>query len=87
MKYKRLSRKNAIYTTRSSDTTVLVNYEAKEKILEVEFTGGRVYHYLNVSAKLWQEYKDLLQAGGSSGKFVNTRIKPFYKYAEIAGIQ
>lgn len=84
MKHKRLSRKNAIYTSRSSETTVLVNYDATEKILEVEFTGGRVYHYLNVSPKLWQEYKDILQASGSSGKFVNTQIKPFHKYAEVA---
>jgi hypothetical protein len=84
MKHKRLSRKKAIYTSRSSETTVLVNYDEKEKILEVEFTGGRVYHYLNVNPKLWQEYKDTLQAGGSSGKFVNTRIKPFHTYAEIA---
>ena len=83
MNRKRLSRKKAIYTSGLSDTTVLVNYDEKEKILEVEFTGGRVYHYLHVSPRLWQEYKDTLQRGDSSGKFVNTRIKPFYKYAEI----
>jgi hypothetical protein len=83
MERKRLSRKNAIYTTRSSDTTVMVNYEAKEKVLEIEFTGGRIYHYFKVGSRVWEEYKALLKAGGSSGGFVNTRIKPFYKYAEI----
>lgn len=83
MKHKRLSRKNAIYTTRSSGTTVMVNYAAKEKILEVEFTGGRVYHYFKVEPRIWKEYIALINAGGSSGTFINTRIKPFYKDVEV----
>ena len=83
MKRKRLSRKNAVYTTRSSDTTVMVNYAAKEKVLEVEFTGGRVYHYFKVGQQLWEEYQALIKAGGSSGNFVNKRIKPFFTYEEI----
>lgn len=83
MKHKRLSRKNAIYTTRSSGTTVMVNYDTKEKILEVEFTHGRVYHYLKVEPRVWEEYKVIIKAGGSSGNFINTRIKPFYKDVEI----
>jgi hypothetical protein len=83
MKHKRLSRKNAIYTTRLSGTTVMINYDAKEKILEVEFTGGRVYHYLKVEPLVWEEYKAIFKAGGSSGNFIKTRIKPFYKDVEI----
>lgn len=86
MKRKRLSRKNAIYTTRSSGTTVMVNYDANEKVLEVEFTGGRVYHYLKVERRVWEEYKTFINAGGSSGNFINTRIKPFYKDLEVTDL-
>jgi hypothetical protein len=83
MKQKRLSRKNAIYTTRTSEATVMVNYAIGQRILEVEFTGGRVYHYLKVPPRLWEEYIDDMQSGGSSGNFINKQIKPFYKYIEI----
>jgi len=83
MKRKRLSRKNAVYTTRLSDTTVMINYSEKEKLLEIEFTGGRIYHYFKVPPELWEEYRAHLKAEGSSGAFVNTRIKPFYSFEEI----
>ncbi|WP_350340371.1 KTSC domain-containing protein [Paraflavitalea speifideaquila] len=45
---------------------------------EVEFTGGKVYHYLHVKPEVWEDYKTLIRLGGSSGGYVNTRIKPFY---------
>ncbi len=77
MKAARLSRKNAIYTPRSA-TTVMVSYSPAQKILEIEFKGGRVYHYLEVKPGLWKTYRSVILAGGSSGKFVNTHIKPFY---------
>ena len=83
MKQKLLSRKNAIYTSRSSNTTVMINYDDKKEILEIEFTGGHIYHYLKVEPQVWEEYRMLIKNGGSSGKFINTRIKPFYKYKEI----
>jgi YD repeat-containing protein len=86
MKHKRVSRKNAIYTAHSSGTTVMVNYDEKGKILEVEFTGGRVYHYLKVESQIWEEYKAIIKAGGSSGTFINARIKPFYKDVEVTDL-
>ena len=79
---KRLSHKNAIYTTQS-DTTVLINYSKELKILEVEFIGGRVYHYFDVPLPKWNKYKTVIESGGSSGEFVNQQIKPFYKAREI----
>jgi KTSC domain len=79
---KRLSRKNAVYTP-ASTTTVMVNYSDALNILEVEFKGGRIYHYFKVDPLLWEEYKSVIQSNGSSGKFVNIRIKPFHQEEEI----
>jgi hypothetical protein len=77
MRRKRLTNKNKVYT-RASETTVSLNYSPVSEVLEVEFIGGRVYHYLHVKPEIWTDYKTLIQSGGSSGVFVNTQIKPFY---------
>lgn len=82
MHSKRLSRKHAVYTP-GSGTTVLVNYDSGRHVLEVEFTGGEVYHYLKVPAAVWEEYQSVVKAGESSGTFVNKQVKPFYDYIKI----
>ncbi|WP_423148063.1 KTSC domain-containing protein [Rubrolithibacter danxiaensis] len=79
---KRLSEENAIYTP-GSGTTVMINYSFKKRILEVEFTGGKTYHYLNVEPDVWKSYKSEVESGESSGQFVNFRIKPFYEFVLI----
>lgn len=79
---KRLSKKNALHTP-ASGTTVMINYSNTSHTLEVEFTGGRVYHYYTVPHSVWEEYKSVIKSKGSSGNFVNTHIKPFYEQQEI----
>ncbi|MEP6595520.1 MAG: KTSC domain-containing protein [Ginsengibacter sp.] len=78
---KRLSWKNLI-TTPKSDTTTFINYDKERNILEVRFADG-VYHYFNVPPQVWEEYKTLVESGGSSGKFINFIIKPYYKYQKL----
>lgn len=56
----------------------MINYSEPAHVLEVEFTGGRTYHYHPVEPKVWEHYKDIVNSGGSSGNFVNTVIKPNY---------
>jgi hypothetical protein len=77
MRRKRLTNKNKIYT-RASETTVSLNYSPVSEVLEVEFAGGKIYHYLHVKPEVWDEYLTFVKSGGSSGTFVNKRIKPFY---------
>lgn len=80
---KRLPRKNAVYTP-DSDTTILINYQKEKQILEVEYTGGRVYHYHRVPQEIWNEYVEIIKTGGSSGTYVNQQIKPrFGDYEEV----
>lgn len=77
MRRKRLTNRNRIYTP-SSETTVYVNYSPVSEVLEVEFSGGKVYHYLHVKPDVWEDFRTTIRSGGSSGVFVNKRIKPFY---------
>ena len=80
---KRLNIKRALITP-ASETTALINYSELLNILEVEYKEGhRVYHYLDVEPSVWDQYKSIVESGGSSGSFVNQRIKPFYKAIEI----
>jgi hypothetical protein len=79
---KRLDKRNAIYTP-ASDATIMINYSKILKKLEVEFTNGKVYHYLEVENDKWQKYKSEIDKGRSSGEFVNKKIKPFYEVVEI----
>jgi hypothetical protein len=79
---KRLSRKNAIYTPRSH-TTRMINYEGAHHVLEVEFINDGVYQYLKVPPSVWNEYKSEVLSDGSSGIFLNKKIKPFYEPKKI----
>jgi hypothetical protein len=79
---KELHSKNKLYTPKSG-TTIYIDYSEKRKILEVEFTAGNVYHYLKVEPLVWEEYRDLILSGGSSGEFVNQKIKPNYTLRKI----
>ena len=77
MKRKRHNSQNKIKTPQS-ETTVYIDYKAKKMELEVEFKEGKAYHYLNVPLPVWEEYRNIVLSGGSSGTFVNYEIKPTY---------
>ena len=77
MKAGLLNSAQKLYTP-SSGTTIYIDYSASKQILEVAYTGGKVYQYKGVDSLVWEEYKQVIQSGGSSGKFVNSRIKPVY---------
>ncbi len=60
------------------DSTSLasIGYDPSHRVLEVEFHGGRIYRYLGVPPR---RYEELLHAD-SAGRFLNTRIKGVYPY-------
>jgi hypothetical protein len=82
-KQHRLNTKNAVYTAQSG-TTRMINYDPAKQVLEVQFIEGDVYHYQHVPKKLWEEYLNIVQSGGSSGTFVNKVIKPYYTFKKVS---
>lgn len=82
MRRRRLTNRDKIYTP-ASETTISLNYSPVSEVLEVEFTGGKIYHYLHVKPDVWEDYKAIVKLGGSSGAFVNERIKPFYELVRL----
>jgi len=83
MKSKRLNTNNKLYTPKSG-TTVHIDYSDKMRVLEVEFLAGKVYHYKKVEPEVWEEYKEIVNSGQSSGVYINLNIKPNYNYEEVS---
>ena len=61
-------------TAVDSTTMRSVGYNSSEQILEVEFTSGVVYQYLEVPAAVFAK---LMQAG-SKGRYFNEEIRDDY---------
>lgn len=65
-------------TVDSSDI-VSVGYDPKERLLEIEFQGGRIYQYKDVAPDV---YKHFMQAD-SFGLYFNTHINNRYRYKKL----
>jgi hypothetical protein len=63
----------------ASSTIVSIGYDEPSQTLEVEFKGGTVYQYYNVSQALY----DQLAASGSKGQFLHYNVKSSYPYARV----
>ena len=63
----------------SSSNIVSVGYDEEQRILEIVFVGGRVYHYLEVPP---ERVLSLLRAE-SKGRYLNSEIKPHFRYRAV----
>ncbi|MGH7230960.1 MAG: KTSC domain-containing protein, partial [Nitrospiraceae bacterium] len=63
----------------SSSTLRSAAYDPDHRTLILEYQGGSVYHYFHVPEHVFEE----LMKEDSKGRFVNYRIKPYYRYKEI----
>jgi hypothetical protein len=63
----------------SSSNLSSVGYDESNQVLEIEFNGGRVYQYFNVSKRIYQE----LMNANSHGKYFHRNIEGKYRYDQI----
>ena len=80
---KRLNSVNKLYTPKSG-TTVYADYIPERRVLEIEYKNGKIYRYYDVEPEIWEEYKETIQSGRSSGVYVNFNIKPHYEFEEVS---
>jgi len=57
-----------------------VGYDESTKILEIEFSSGVVYQFLNVPPKV---YADLMKSG-EIGKYFSEKIRPRFQTKQVA---
>jgi XTP/dITP diphosphohydrolase len=62
-----------------SSDLVAIGYDAKERILEIEFGGGRVYQYLQVPPDVHERF----MRADSFGAFFNSFIDGHYRYDQV----
>jgi len=67
---------------RSVDSTTMrsVGYDARSRILEIEFDSGAVYQYVGVPARIYEE----LRRAESKGRYFNNEIRDCYPYVEVS---
>ena len=63
----------------SSSNIVSVGYDEEQRVLEIVFVGGRVYHYLEVPP---ERVLSLLRAE-SKGRYLNSEIKPHFRFTAV----
>jgi hypothetical protein len=64
-----------------SSVLAKVGYDDTQRLLEVEFVGGRIYHYFNVPRI---RHHDLMIAP-SKGRYFNGYIRNAYRFEELRG--
>lgn len=62
-----------------STTVASVTYNPDDKTLEIEFQGGKIYHYRAVPQSV---YYSLINAA-SAGKYFNENIRDVYSFKQI----
>ena len=62
-----------------SSTLVSIGYDEEQRIMEIVFRDGRVYHFLEVPP---ERVLSLLRAE-SKGRYFNAEIKPDFAYRAV----
>lgn len=64
----------------NSSNIVSIGYDHNSQVLEIEFIGGGIYQYMNVSEDIYER----LMNAGSHGRFLNDNIKEVYQWKQAA---
>lgn len=64
-----------------SSTMLSIGYDSTEQVLEIEFTSGIVYQYLEVTATVFKELMD----AESKGRYFNGEIRDDYTALRASG--
>lgn len=70
---KRLYTKHFRQVTSRAITSI--DYNAKSKILEIEFKTGHIYHYLDISKNIWKKILEFADKGKRLGVYINQDFK------------
>lgn len=73
-----------VFTTKSS-TIHRVDYNEKDKVMEIEFRTGNVYRYYNVPPRMWKIFQLYIECEGSAGSFFNEYIKNQFTSEKVSG--
>ncbi len=64
-----------------SSDLVSIGYDARERLLEIEFKEGRIYQYLDVEPDVYERFTRT----DSYGEYFNAHINKHYRYQRVNG--
>jgi hypothetical protein len=62
-----------------SSSIAAAGYDRAQEILRIRYVGGPAYDYLAVPPNVFDDFL----AAESKGRFVNCRIKPYYRFMRV----
>ena len=67
---------------------ISIDYHAELKIIEIEYTGGKLYHYPGIDEKVWATFLQFVNVGSGLGTYINLDFKKMiddndYDYYEL----
>jgi hypothetical protein len=62
-----------------STTVRSVGYQRRSRILEIEFQSGAVYQYVDVPARVYEQFWE----AESKGKYFNDEIREAYGFVRV----
>lgn len=83
--YCKLTMAKPVFTTKSS-TIHKVDYNEKEKSLEIEFRSGNIYRYYDVPPRMWKIFQLYIECEGSPGSFFNEYVKNQFTSEKIRDV-
>jgi hypothetical protein len=76
----RLNTKN--FKRVDSEAVVSIDYNEKLRIIEIEFTNRKIFHYLSVKKSEWKEMISIINNKESLGTHINRVFKKPYNKGE-----
>jgi hypothetical protein len=62
-----------------SSNIVAVGYDAKKKMLAIEFNGGVIYNYKDIPPQTYHKFMNAV----SKGSYFHSHIRDIYKYEKV----
>lgn len=73
-----------VFTTKSS-TIHKVDYNERDKAMDIEFRSGNIYRYKEVPPRLWKIFQLYVECEGSAGSFFNEYVKNQFPSEKLSG--
>lgn len=63
------------FTKVSSEAITSIDYDPSKKIIEIAYSGEKIYHYTNMDRKIWTTFLTIIKNKESIGTYINQQFK------------
>ncbi len=59
----------------SSEAITDIDYDPSKKIIEIAYSGEKIYHYTKMNRKMWDKFLTIIKKKESIGTYINQQFK------------